>query len=87
VTLFLAGFITSTLLTTLVLGLIEARKGWQVKFEWKPADCWVGVFWKSEQLKIGDPTVGMTSPYTRRHVWLCVLPMIPLHFTKDVFGV
>jgi hypothetical protein len=84
--LFFAGFVTSTLLTTLILGLIEARKGWRVAFEWKPADCWVGVFWKSEHLATGDPGTCPPSPYTRRHVWVCVLPMIPMHFTKDTDG-
>lgn len=40
---------------------------WRVRLEWKPADCWVGVFWKSHPWN------------TRLDVWVCVVPMVPIH--------
>jgi len=46
---------------------------WFCRFEWKPQDCWVGVFWKSGGIWPGFGRVSLD-------VWVCVLPMIPLHF-------
>lgn len=42
------------------------NRRWFARFEWKPQDCWVGVFWKRT-----DRTLD---------VWVCVVPMVPLHF-------
>ncbi len=40
---------------------------WFWRVEWKPQDCWVGVFWKRSYPWALD-------------VWVCLLPMLPLHF-------
>lgn len=40
---------------------------WFVRIEWKPQDCWLGVFWKRDYPWALD-------------VWICLLPMLPLHF-------
>lgn len=40
---------------------------WFVRLEWKPQDCWIGAFWKRNH------------PWSL-DVWVCVLPMVPLHF-------
>ena len=40
-----------------------------VRFEFKPQDLWVGAFWKSRAYAGGRST----------DVWLCLLPMFPLH--------
>ncbi len=37
------------------------------RFEFKPADCWIGVFWRKERWE--------------RHIWICAVPMLPLHIT------
>lgn len=54
-------------------------KGWRtayprvhVRLEFKPADCWIGVFW--------DRKPNYTTRHFERHVWVCVLPMLPIHF-------
>jgi hypothetical protein len=39
--------------------------------EWKPQDLWVGAFWKRHRYPSGR---------TETHLWVCLLPMIPLHF-------
>lgn len=41
--------------------------GWHAKFEWKPADLWIGAYWK----RIGNCV----------DLWLCLLPCIPLHLS------
>jgi hypothetical protein len=43
----------------------------RARFEFKPADLWVGVFWRRDDWGV------------MRHidVWLCLLPMLPLHVT------
>lgn len=42
------------------------RRLWFARFEFKPQDCWIGVFWKSDSWDLD--------------VWVCLLPMVPLHF-------
>lgn len=42
------------------------KRSWFLRIEWKPQDCWVGVFWEQ-------------SPF-RLDIWVCVVPMLPLHF-------
>lgn len=37
-----------------------------VRVEFKPEDCWIGAFWDTK--KDGF------------HLWVCLLPMVPLHF-------
>ena len=40
-----------------------------VRIEWRAAECWIGVRWR----QCAD------SPWRRTDVWICVLPMLPLH--------
>ena len=42
-------------------------RDWNVEFEWKPQDAWIGAFWK----RTGH-TVDL---------WVCILPCIPLHIS------
>ncbi len=46
---------------------------WFCRVEWKPQDCWIGVFWKRGGQWPGFGTVSLD-------VWVCVLPMLPVHF-------
>jgi hypothetical protein len=48
------------------------RLGW--RFEFKPADCWIGVFWSR----------GEDEPPSLLHVWVCLLPMLPLHLVYQI---
>ena len=52
---------------------------WTIRFEWKPADCWVGVFWRHSAWSQPGHSAG-------RHldIWVCVLPMVPLHLLRTV---
>ena len=40
-----------------------------LRIEWKPQDCWVGVFWRRRPGSIG--------PFD---VWVCIVPMLPIHY-------
>jgi hypothetical protein len=42
------------------------------RLEFKREDCWVGVFWKRDRLYYAYQE--------RLDVWVCLLPMLPLHF-------
>lgn len=42
------------------------RKQLRVRLEFKPQDCWVGAYWE-------------TRYPGSAHVWICLLPMLPLH--------
>lgn len=42
------------------------HKGGEVFLEFKPQDLWIGVFWKR------------TTKW-RVDLWLCLIPMVPLH--------
>lgn len=37
-----------------------------LRLEFKPANLWIGAFWK-------------TDCAGRRHLWICLLPMLPIH--------
>lgn len=39
----------------------------RIRWEWKPQDCWIGVFWRTSQ--------------GWRDVWICLLPMLPIHIS------
>jgi hypothetical protein len=43
------------------------RRSWRVRVEFKAADCWIGVFWRRELGQLD--------------VWLCLVPMLPIHLT------
>lgn len=50
------------------------------RLEFKPEDCWIGVFWK-----VGGPVRSYVSGTTEYRVhrridlWVCLLPMLPIH--------
>lgn len=48
----------------------------RLRVEWKPQDCWVGVFWKQPR---GRKRGGVGA----LDVWVCLLPMVPIHFTSQ----
>ncbi len=70
--------------------LTDTRRRWFIRVEWKPQDLWVGAFWKSlfdhaSYWPAGTPTTnqhGEKGRWIRTHldVYVCLLPMVPLHF-------
>ncbi len=44
----------------------RATRRLPARIEFKPQDCWVGAFWKSSGHLVD--------------VWVCVIPMVPIHF-------
>ena len=46
----------------------------RITLEWKPQDCWVGLFWR-----VTRPHFEATRAIARVDVWICVVPMLPLH--------
>jgi len=42
------------------------------RFEWKPQDMWIGVYWKRTPGEDVD----------RLDVWVCLLPMLPFHYVR-----
>lgn len=46
------------------------------RFEWKLADLWMGVFWKTSTMPIRGEHVPMQTD-----IWVCLLPCVPLHIT------
>jgi hypothetical protein len=48
-----------------------------VRLEFKPADLWVGVFWKKSNAVV--PSTYGGAWMKRLDVWLCLLPCLPLH--------
>ena len=47
--------------------------GFRVALEWKPQDLWIGAYWHSVRMP--------NDADTWHHVWICVLPMLPIHFS------
>jgi hypothetical protein len=48
--------------------IVEKRT---IRLEWKPQDCWIGVFWKRRSVR------GGIGPFD---LWVCLLPMLPIHY-------
>lgn len=50
------------------------RRRWRlrVRVEWKRADCWIGVF-------CPHSPPGHYSDETKNHIWICIVPMLPIH--------
>lgn len=49
------------------------RKTLKAQFQFEPRDIWVGLFWRVNH--------EMPSPYCTLHLYLCLVPLIPLHVT------
>ena len=43
-----------------------------LRLEFKPQDCWIGVFWR---------TTPKANWMQRIDVWICVVPMLPMHIS------
>lgn len=59
-------------------------KRFTLRFEFKLADCWIGLFWRrSTENWIKPPKDRMATVTTRPRldVWICLLPCLPLHMT------
>lgn len=54
-----------------------AVNGITFALEWKVADCWIGLYWHSVP----------SDRETWRHVWLCLLPMLPIHASWHAWSV
>lgn len=52
-----------------------------VRVEFKPEDCWIGIFWKRRTLSRACFTTGSYAQRTDTHVWVCLLPCFPIHLT------
>jgi hypothetical protein len=54
------------------LRIINAERV-KVQFQWEPRDLWIGAFWRFNY--------GMTPRYYTFHLYVCLVPMLPLHVT------
>jgi len=61
---------------------------WYLALEWKPQDIWIGLFWKKNDGKAynqysqhvsSSPVINITTV----DVWICVIPMLPLHWSRE----
>jgi len=50
------------------------RRGWRIRLEFKPADLWIGAFWRYDNSKILLKTFDL---------YICLLPMLPIHLAGD----
>ena len=57
---------------------------WSLEF--KPQDCWIGAFWKNDSYETYHrpgidhpalPAIGYSFD-----LWICILPMLPIHYEK-----
>jgi hypothetical protein len=50
-------------------------RGWRVRWEFKAADVWVGAYPKRER----------GYHWTQFDLWICLLPMLPIHLNRNWF--
>lgn len=48
----------------------QASWKWRVRVEFKCEDLWIGVYWRKSAYAL--------------HIWVCFLPMVPIHFIKRI---
>ena len=48
----------------------------KVRLEFKPQDCWVGAYWETRPHDCAFDVCYNNE----RHLWVCLLPMLPIHF-------
>ena len=57
----------------------------KAKIEFKPQDCWIGVFWKKR--KKYDAEIYYRTKAIRKKerldVWICIVPMLPIHLVFE----
>lgn len=66
--------------------LLAWRRGsLRIALEFELADCWIGAFWcESTDRMLSDAPLGGKFKYVvrvqkRKNVWICLLPMLPIH--------
>lgn len=55
-------------MTRILVRIIVNTHLW-ILFEFKPRDCWIGVYWTNWSMGIQD-------------TWICILPMFPIHIVR-----
>lgn len=55
--------------------------GQKVRWEFKPQDMWVGVFWKRETKWDCDDNGNQFIDTVETHLWITLIPMCPLHMS------
>lgn len=65
----------------------------RIKVEFKPQDCWIGVFWRRKLWmldKDNSITLLRTTPPSplvpHYDVWICLLPCLPIHLSWNNRG-
>lgn len=51
----------------------------QIQFE--PKDCWIGVFWRVTERRDG---AFVARRHRYLHLYVCILPLLPLHVTAYI---
>lgn len=54
----------------------------KVRIEFKLADFWIGAFWSTEYLDKLPPVL-VAQERKAYHLWVCLLPCLPIHFIKS----
>lgn len=54
------------------------RKTLKAQFQFEPRDVWLGLFWRTLRQ--------MPPPYYTLHLYICLLPLVPLHITLLLKG-
>jgi hypothetical protein len=60
---------------------MEWQMGGEVhwRIEWKPEDLWIGVYWERKPETAWGKRYDGEWLATTLHVWVCILPMLPIH--------
>ena len=45
----------------------------KAQFQFEPRDLWIGLFWRINR--------EMPPPFYTLHLYVCILPLVPLHIT------
>lgn len=51
---------------------------WKVSMKWEPRDLWIGIYWTIKEPRRGDPRVLWWLGPRYFHVFICLLPCLPI---------
>lgn len=52
----------------------------RAQLEFKPQDLWVGIYW-DVRWECQPPHNDDCVPQNNLHIWVCLVPMLPIHLT------
>ena len=62
--------------------MIRLGHGKWIAIEFKPQDCWIGIYWTTKDVRAYSIVGGLV--VAEWHLWVCIIPCVPVHFIRAI---